>query len=102
MHKVLCVGTPIELRDSRKLVLESVGYSVTLVEAVEPIDVLLSETFDLLLLSVTLSEPQRAALREAAPEHTRIIQLEAFTEPQQLLTLMRRQTDSSTRLQKTQ
>jgi len=88
IHTVLCVGTPPELRDSRLLVLQSAGYDAQLVDAAGALDLLQGKAFDILLLSVTLSEAERMALSQAAAQVTRVIQLEAFTAPQDLVKLL--------------
>jgi hypothetical protein len=87
--KVICIGTPPELLESRKLVLRSAGYDATLVNAEQAPGVLLADGFDVMILSVTLSEKERTALRQDASAGTRVIQLEEFTSPNELLAKLR-------------
>ena len=87
--KVICVGTPPELLNSRELVLQSAGYKATLVDAKEAHSLLHIGVFDVMILSVTVSEEERTALRQAASERTRIVQLNSFTSPHELLTRIR-------------
>jgi hypothetical protein len=83
--KVICVGTPPELLESRKLVLQSAGYDAILVATEQASNLLRAGGFDVMILSVTVSEDKRAALRNAVSDRTRIVQLDSFTTPEELL-----------------
>ena len=87
--KVICVGTPPELLKSRELVLQSAGYEATFVDAKEAHSLLHTGVFNVMILSVTTSEEERAALRQITSERTRIVQLDVFTSPHELLTRIR-------------
>ena len=88
--KVICVGTPSELLHSRQLVLQSAGYGTTCVTVSEAFNLLLTGVFDFMIISKTVIEDDRLALRQAAGEAMRIIQLATFTNPGELLALLRR------------
>jgi len=49
-------------------------------------------TFDVVVISVTVSEHERNLVRQAVPQQARIIQLGDFTPPLELLTLIQMQT----------
>jgi CheY-like chemotaxis protein len=85
ISKVLCVGTPPDLRHSRQLVLENAGYETVSLDAAEAIKALPGSSFDVLVISMTVPEEQRKLLHRAVPKETRIIQLTYFTPPQELL-----------------
>lgn len=91
IHTVLCVGTPRDLQHSRRLVLQSAGYETTSMNAVEATNALRTRTFDVLVISVTLSEHEGNVLRQAAQAQTRIEKLGHFTPPQELLKLVQLQ-----------
>jgi DNA-binding response OmpR family regulator len=87
---ILCVGTTPELLKSRQLVLESAGYSATCATTQEEAcSFLHNGDFDILILSVNVAGGERAALRQAVSDRTRVIQLTEFTAPQDLLDLIR-------------
>lgn len=86
--KVICIGTPPELLHSRRLVLKSAGYDTTCVTASEAPPLLLTGVFDFMIISVTVIKNDRVALRQAAGERVRIVQLAAFTDPGELLALL--------------
>ncbi|WP_263386026.1 hypothetical protein [Granulicella arctica] len=88
--KVICVGTPSELLQSRQFVLQSAGYDTTCVAVSEALTLLLTGVFDFMIISVTVIEGDRLALRRAAGEAMRIVQLATFTDPGELLALLRR------------
>ena len=88
---VLCVGTPPDLRASRQQVLQSAGYDVSSIDAVEAIDTLLTKAFDVVVISMTVSERGRNLIRKAVPERTRIVQLSYFTSPEELLEMVQLQ-----------
>ena len=88
IHTILCVGTPPDLRHSRQLVLQSAGYETSSMDAAAATNTLLTTTFDVVVISMTVSEHERNLLRQAVPEQTRIIQLSHFMPPQELLTLI--------------
>jgi CheY-like chemotaxis protein len=92
IHTILCVGTPPDLRRSRELVLQSAGYETSSMDPGEATNALLTTTFDVVVISVTVSEHERNLVRQTVPEQTRIVQLSHFTAPQELLTLIQLQT----------
>ena len=94
IHTILCVGTPADLRHSRQLVLQSAGYETSSMDAVEATNALLTTTFDVVVISMTVSEHERNLIRQAIPEQTRIVQLSYFTSPQELLALIQFETAS--------
>jgi DNA-binding response OmpR family regulator len=87
--RIICVGTPPELLESRKLVLKSAGYDAVCSSTEEATSLLLTSVFDAMILSVSLSEEERTSLRQAVSDRTRIIQLTGFTAPAELLALVR-------------
>ena len=91
IRTILCVGTPPDLRDSRQLVLRSAGYDASSMDAAKAIEVLHTKTFDIVVISVSVSEEERTHLRQVVPERTRILQLGDFTPPQKLLEMIQLQ-----------
>ena len=92
IHTILCVGTPPDLKHSRQLLLQSAGYETSSMDAEEATNRLRTKAFDVLVISVTVSEHERTLLRQAVPEQTRIVQLSHFTPPEELLALIEQQT----------
>ncbi len=86
--KVICVGTPSDVRESRKLVLQHAGYDTTLMSPVEAIKALLARQFDIMVISASVPEDERVLLHKAASDQTHIVQLNDFTRPQDLLALI--------------
>jgi hypothetical protein len=87
--RVVCVGIDPHLLETRRLVLQSAGFEATCLTPLEISQGLLPPAFDVMIISVGVSEEDRPAVRAAVPDRTRVIQLEAFIEPQQLLDLLR-------------
>ena len=80
--RVIFVGTPPDVRESRQLVLQNVGYDTTSLSTVEALEALLADQFDVMVISAFVPEDERHLLQKAGLEYTRIVQLDEFTPPQ--------------------
>ncbi|AXC16178.1 hypothetical protein ACPOL_6974 (plasmid) [Acidisarcina polymorpha] len=86
---MICAGIDPQLLESRRLVLQAAGFEATCVSPAEALKALTTSPFDFMIISVSVSEKDREALRAAASGNTRVIQLHTFTAPQELLALLR-------------
>ena len=86
--EILCIGSDPHLLESRCLVLQSAGHKTTSLATSEALHALPTKTFDILIISASVSEEDRAALAEVATGTAQIIQLKGFISPNELLALV--------------
>lgn len=89
--KVFCVGLDPQLLESRRLLLQSAGIEASCHFPHEALALLPASAFDLMIVSVSVSEKDRIALKAATPKHMRFIQLYGFVAPEDMLKMVKSQ-----------
>jgi DNA-binding response OmpR family regulator len=88
MQRILSVGTDPGLLKSRQAVLASQGYDSAIATPEDVDEKLRSGTFDLVILSVMLSEEETRRIQASLPAGTRPLVLDKFVWPKDLLHLV--------------
>jgi DNA-binding response OmpR family regulator len=84
-RQILCIENDPSLLGTRCSVLTKSGYNVWAATSLEAEFLLRIQTFDLVILSATLSDSERVQLTKAAGAKARLLELPGFTEPATLL-----------------
>ena|SRR5882757_7258310 len=84
--RILCVENDPMLGETRCSVLVNSGYDAVTATLQEARSMLRSQAFDLIILSATLSDEEKARITTAAGNKARLLQLSLMTEPPVLLT----------------
>ena len=87
-RQILCIEDDPAVRDTRCCVLRESGYNARAATSLQAEFLLRSQTFDLVILSATLSDSERARLTKAAGPKVRFLELSGFTDPGTLLSVV--------------
>jgi DNA-binding response OmpR family regulator len=93
MVRILCVGTDEQMLSTRCAVLNARGYAS---QSATPIDVderLRASEFDLVILSVMLSDREKQRIKANLPSGSRVLDLDTLVFPAELFGLIRRAVD---------
>jgi hypothetical protein len=86
--RVLCVGVDIGLLVTRRLLLLSRGYDPAIAFPAEVNENLLSDGFCLVVISVAVSEKDKARVLGIVPAGMRTLVLTSFVKPHELLAMI--------------
>jgi hypothetical protein len=87
-YRILSVGTDLDLLKTRQAVLASCGYDAVTATPENFDETLRSSRFDLVILSVMLSEQEKRDMQAKLPAGTRPLVLERLMFPDELLRLV--------------
>jgi DNA-binding response OmpR family regulator len=87
-YRVLCVGLDADFLKTRQALLSASGYDSATARPPDVDEKLLSGSFDLVILSVMLSEEEKHHIQSQIPAGTRVLVLRTLVWPKELLTLV--------------
>jgi len=87
-YRVLIVGTDVDLLMIRQVLLTSWGYDSQIATLEDVDEKLQSGRFDLVLLSVTLSQDEKRHIQVKLPAGTRQLVLKTLVWPEELLSMV--------------
>ncbi len=87
-YRILSVGTDLGLLNTRRAVLDLCGYDSATATPEDCEEMLRFGTFDLVILSVMLSEQQKREITAKLPARTRALVLETMVRPDELLSMV--------------
>jgi DNA-binding response OmpR family regulator len=87
-YRVLTVGTDVSLLTTRQALLVSRGYDSLIATLHDFDEKLLSDRFDLVILSAMLSQEEKRRIQAQLPADTRALVLESLVWPNELLHML--------------
>jgi DNA-binding response OmpR family regulator len=87
-HRVLTVGIDMGLLSTRQALLASRGYDPVIATPNDVDEKLNSGTFDLVVLSVMLSQEDKRLIQAKLPAGTRVLALQTLAWPRELLQMV--------------
>ncbi len=87
-HRILSVGTDLGLLKTRRAVLDSCGYDSATATPEDFEEKLRFSSFDLVILSMMLSDQQKRDIQAKLPTGTRSLVLETMVRPDELLSMV--------------
>jgi DNA-binding response OmpR family regulator len=87
-YRVLSVGIDVGLLTTRQALLASQGYDSEITTPTDIDEKLRSGTFDLVILSVMLSQEDKRLIQTKLPAGTRVLVLESLVWPEELLRMV--------------
>jgi hypothetical protein len=87
--RILSIGIDASALETRCEVLKTAGYEAQCAVSEEAEDVLKTERFNLVILSVFLTEDDKALFAQLAGDEAKVLRLETLVMPNELLQLVR-------------
>ena len=87
-YRILCVGTDLGLLKTRQAVLDACGYDSAIATPETFDEKLRFGSFDLVILSMMLSEQQKRDIQAKLPAGARPLVLETMVRPDELLSMV--------------